>query len=88
MYDFTSSENMAKGIEATKLVDGKYMLYAGDYDAQGIINNADFNAWQVNPAGLNQYLPIDGNGNGIINAEDYNLWILNKSKIGEQEVRY
>ena len=87
-YDFTDVATKAKGIEATKLVDGKYMLYAGDYDAQGIINSADYNAWQVNSAGLNQYLSIDGDGNGIINAEDYNLWILNKSKVGELEVRY
>ena len=88
MMDFTVAANLAKGNESMKNVNGRLCLYAGDYDATGIINATDFNNWKVNGAALNQYLPIDGDGNGIINASDYNLWINNRSKVGEPRVRY
>ena len=71
-----------------KNVNGRMCLYAGDYDATGIINSVDFNDWKVQGAVLNQYLPIDGDGNGIVNNKDYNLWIRNRSKVGEPSVRY
>ena len=88
VYDFTTATTQAKGTNQQKLASGKYVLYAGDYDGSGIINNTDFNNWKIQSAKLNEYLPIDGDGNGIINASDYNLWINNRSKIGEQVIRY
>lgn len=88
MYDFTTNSTSAAGVEQLKLISGKYMLYAGDYDGSGIINSLDFNNWKVNSALINAYLPIDGDGNGIINASDYNLWIINKAKVGEPVIRY
>ena len=88
IYDFTISTAQAAGIDQLKLVSGKYMLYAGDYDGIGILNSVDFNNWKTNGAALNQYLPTDGDGNGIINAADYNLWQNNKSKVGQPSIRY
>ena len=88
LYDFTRSNTQTQGFNQQKIVSGKYVLYAGDYDSSGIINNIDFNNWKLQSAKLNEYLPIDGDGNGIINAADYNLWIKNRSKIGEQVIRY
>ena len=88
MYDFTTAGTKAQGLEQQKLASGKYILYSGDYDGNGIINNADFNKWKIQSAKLNEYLSIDGDGNGIINAADYNLWINNRSKIGEPIIRY
>ena len=88
LYDFTIDINQAKGMDQLKQVGNRYVLYAGDYDASGIINNIDFNKWKVQSATLNKYLPIDGDGNGIINASDYNLWIINRSKIGEEVIRF
>ena len=79
---------MCKEPQQVKYRNGKYVLYAGDYDGNGVINNLDFNDWKIQSAILNQYLPIDGDGNGIINAADYNLWINNRSKVGEQVIRY
>ena len=87
-YDFTTSLAKAQGIEQLKAIDDTYLLYAGDYDANGIINSSDFNDWKVQGAALNQYLFIDGDGNGIINAADYNLWIINNAKLGEATIRY
>jgi len=88
IYDFTTSADQAEGNEQLKLVNGKYMLYAGDYDGIGIINSMDFNNWKIQGAIINQYLPIDGDGNGIVNSLDYNLWTKNKSKIGHPIIRY
>lgn len=88
LQDFTSNGNLAQGNTAMKNVNGLFCLYAGDYDASGIINNIDFNNWKIQGAILNQYLPIDGDGNGIVNNKDYNLWINNRSKVGESEIRY
>ena len=88
LYDFTIANTQALGTEQLKLSSGKYVLYAGDYDGNGIINNTDFNQWKIQSAKLNEYLSIDGDGNGIINSGDFNLWINNRSKIGEQVIRY
>ena len=87
-YDFTISPTKALGVEQLKAIDNTYLLHAGDYDANGIINSIDFNNWKIQGAVLNQYLPIDGDGNGIVNNKDYNLWIRNRSKVGESIIRY
>jgi len=88
VYDFTNNINAAIGIEQMVLQGGKYMMYSGDYDCNGIINNIDFNNWKTNGATLNQYLNVDGDGNGIINNLDYNLWTRNRSKIGHPPLQY
>lgn len=88
IYDFTISSNQAQGNNQLKLVDGKYMMYSGDYDGTGIINSEDFNVWKIYGALINQYLPVDGDGNGIINSLDFNLWTNNKSKVGIPEIRF
>jgi len=56
---------------------GKFCLYSGDFDGNGIINSLDYNSWALNKSALNQYLNIDADGNGIINNLDYNLWLGN-----------
>jgi len=86
--DFTSSATAAKGIQQLKNKAGKYCLYGGDYDGNGIINNLDYNSWVVKKSILNQYLPVDGDGNGIINNLDYNLWLSNSAKIGHNGLHY
>lgn len=82
-YDFTQSIEKAKGSKQLKLVNDAYMLYAGDFDGNGIINNQDFNLWKSNGAALSQYLAVDVDGNGIVNNQDINYWTQNKSKLSE-----
>ncbi|MEM9722012.1 MAG: M12 family metallo-peptidase [Bacteroidota bacterium] len=86
-YDFTESEDRARGIEQLKLIGTQYGMYAGDYDGNGILNNLDFNLWKLNPSALDQYLPTDGDGNGIINNLDFNLWKGNGGKLGIEVLR-
>ena len=87
VYDFTASEDRARGREQLKLIGNRYCLFAGDFDGNGILNNLDFNRWRQNPSAINQYLPIDADGNGIINNLDFNLWSANGSKLGDAAVQ-
>jgi len=86
--DFTQSNASVKGIDQLKNIAGVYCLYAGDYDASGIVNNQDYNKWVNKKSLLNQYLTEDGDGNGVINNLDYNLWIGNGAKIGHEGIHY
>lgn len=86
-YAFPLDGAQAMGNGQMKLKGNAYVLHAGDYDGNGIINNQDFNHWKQNGAAVNQYLRIDGDGNGIVNNLDYNLWTGNRSKIGESLIQ-
>ncbi len=88
LFDFTSFVFSAYGLEQLKSNNNAFVMYAGDYDNNGIINNLDFNAWENNSAAVNQYLHFDADGNGIINNLDYNFWELNRSKVGALEIQY
>ena len=81
VYDFTLSEDTAMGEAQLKYIDGKFLLNAGDFDGNGIINNQDFNLWKLSSAAINRYLSADADGNGIVNNQDYNFWKANRSKV-------
>lgn len=81
VYDFTLSEFTAMGDAQLKYIDGKFLLNAGDFDGNGIINNQDFNLWKISSAVINKYLSADADGNGIVNNQDYNFWKANRSKV-------
>jgi len=88
IYDFTTTGSLAMGNDQQRLQGSHYMMYAGDFDCNGIINSLDFNKWKLNGASLNQYLNADGDANSIINSLDYNFWIQNRSKIGHMPLHY
>ena len=83
-FDFSSSVDQASGTAQQTLsqVTGKALLFAGDFDGNGLINNLDFNLWKQDGATINQYLSVDVDGNGIVNNLDFNLWNANPSKVG------
>ncbi|MEM6630309.1 MAG: hypothetical protein AAF694_11595 [Bacteroidota bacterium] len=83
VYDFSLAVEQARGNEQMKRTLAGFVLYAGDYNGDGIINNLDYNLWAQNASALNAYLPVDGDGNAIINNLDFNLWTSNGSKIGD-----
>ena len=87
VIDFTDSSNVL-GIQQMKIIDNIPMLYAGDLDNNGVINNLDYNKWKPNNSIVNTYDTFDCDGNGVINNQDYNLWKINKSKVGYLEIQY
>lgn len=88
VYDFSTGENRVMGNKQLKLVGKKYVLHAGDFDANGVINNQDYNQWVSKSSKINEYITADGDGNGVVNNKDYNLWISNRSKIGYMPLQY
>ena len=88
VYDFTSDLSLTIGNGQQIKQGNHYLMYAGDFDCNGIINALDFNKWKKDGASLNQYLNVDGDANSIINSLDYNLWVRNRSKIGHEPLRY
>lgn len=88
VYDFTQREDMVMGNNQVKSIGNRYALLAGDFDANGVINNQDYNQWVSKSSRINEYIAADVDGNGIINNKDYNLWIANRSKIGYMPLHY
>lgn len=81
LYDFTLSESAAMGTGQLKAKQNIFMMNAGDFDGNGVINSQDYNLWKQNSSAVNVYMAADVDGNGIINSLDYNLWKTNRSKI-------
>jgi len=83
-YDFSTGWSAVFGFEQTKEVAaGVYACYAGDVDANGVINNLDFNIWMNDNAAFGEYLTYDMDFNTAANNLDFNLWYSNRSKYGE-----
>ncbi len=88
-YDFTQNVNSASGDEQLYLhEDGTPMLYAGDINFDGLIQQTDIDIWKLNPAENNSYKPEDCTLDGIIQISDFDQWYYNRSKLGVFEVRY
>lgn len=61
---------------ATLAIDFTLLPLVGDYDANGLVETADYDAWSeaygstAAPAGSG----ADGNGDGVVDAADYTVW--------------
>jgi len=77
-YDFRMPEGQAYGTDAQKnLGDGIFGMFAGDADADGMIDAADRLMW-VTEAGIQGYAPADLNLDGQVNNPDKNnIWVPN-----------
>ena len=49
-------------------------LLAGDYDADGDVDDADYAEWKTSFGATGIGLDADGNGDGTVNAADYTVW--------------
>lgn len=89
-YDFTLGVNRALGTSQQKWdpVYGMAMMYAGDYNQDGVIQTTDYDAWESAPAINYTYSVTDGSLDGVVQATDYDIWVLNKAKVGIVEIAY
>jgi len=69
-YDFSTGLDKYFGAEAKEMESGVFALHAGDADASGIINAADY--FRVKPhIGFSGYAAADVDMTTIVNAADY-----------------
>ena len=69
-YDFTDFKTRAYG-ENLKLVSGKYVVYSGDINQDGVINDLDMIAIKNEATSFSKgYIPEDVNGDGTVDALD------------------
>ncbi|MDA7501970.1 hypothetical protein N8482_01725 [Chitinophagales bacterium] len=88
-YDFTTAESAAFGIEQLKqMSDGKFALYAGDFNVDAVIQVTDYDSWKIDPSSLNTYKLTDANLDGVVQTTDYDIWFKNKAKLGTLEVTF
>lgn len=81
-YDFTASPSTVFGNELCDLGDGKYAMFAGDSDANGIINVLDYSAVGNNLFQVG-YKQGDLDLNHIINILDYGMTNKNLMKFSK-----
>ena len=81
-YDFTIGPGQAYGTLAQKdLGNGKYGMYAGDFNADGVINTGDKSSIWFENAGKFGYNQSDGNLDGQGDNLDKNdIWLNNTGK--------
>ena len=49
----------------------------GDYNADGVVDNADYTVWRDSQGESGIGLPADGSGNGTVDQADFDIWKAN-----------
>lgn len=89
LYDFSISSYQAYGPNQLKhLNDEVFVLFAGDFNADGAITVGDYNFYAAEVSAINQYTDADANLDKQVTVADFNLYQPNASKIGVPQVRY
>jgi cytochrome c peroxidase len=57
----------------SSLFSDPFVTLPGDYDGNGVVEQADYNVWRAN-FGDTSSLAADGNGNLVVDAADYVIW--------------
>ncbi len=88
-YDFTAANSTLGGNPQQKaLLNGSYALYAGDYNADGILSVNDYNGYASQLATAIPYEDADFNLDGNVTIGDFNLYQPHSSVIGVRMIRY
>ena len=73
IVDYTNANFQGNTGEIYRIVTSN--LIAGDYDADGDVDDADYTVWKTNfGATGGDGLAADGNGNQVVDASDYTVW--------------
>ncbi len=86
-YDFTNCY-AAFGAEQLKSLDGRFAMFAGDYNPDSVLQISDYDVWKADPAMLNAYEYSDGNLDGTVQVVDYDVWYANRAKTSPAEVQF
>lgn len=85
--NLTTSPTSVDGENQLKNFNGKYAMYPGDSDQNGVINTIDYSYWNRTSVNANQtYDDGDFNGDTTVNPADYNLWRGNRSKVANPDL--
>jgi hypothetical protein len=60
----------------------QHSLINGDFDANGVVNAADYTAWRNDFGNWAHVTGSDGNHNGFVDASDYVIWRKAMSTVG------
>jgi hypothetical protein len=52
-------------------------LLSGDYNADGEVDDLDYDRWSATFGSTGSALAADGNKNGVVDAADYAVWLKN-----------
>ena len=63
-------------------------LFAGDTNAEGIINRTDYNKYVLQTGNTNPYLDSDCNLDGTVNSADFTTLRPNLQLCNVEQVRY
>jgi hypothetical protein len=72
-------------IDDISLALGKAISLPGDYNADGIVDAADYTVWRDTFGSTGVELPADGNGDGSVTQLDYEIW---KSHFGDTSIGF
>lgn len=88
-YDFSTGPNLAYGSgQTTLLATNIYGLYCGDYDHNGVVNEADFDVFKTFDGQSLVYTSADGNMNAAVDINDFLKYRPNAHLIGLPLLRY
>jgi choice-of-anchor B domain-containing protein len=87
-WDFSSSSSQAFGANPMKgLGDGKWGLYAGEADINGLNSAGDYNSWLIDTKSVSTgYAESDFNMDAQVLAEDFNIWLANTKTVAASQV--
>jgi hypothetical protein len=88
-WDFSNNNNVYGTNQVAQMSDGKYALFAGDINANGVVTVIDYNLYYSQLGSTpNLYLSGDCNLDKNITVDDFNLYQFNAAVIGIPEIRY
>jgi len=85
--NLTTGVGTVEGVAQLKNYGGRFAMFPGDSDQNGLINTADYSFWRRSSANATpSYGLADYNGDGIADTADYDLWKGNRSKIANPDL--
>jgi hypothetical protein len=79
-YNFTDNASKAYGSNLLLMIDGKWTVYGGDVNQDGLVDSGDFTGVDNDAtAFVSGYLPTDVNGDGTIDSGDMTILDNNSS---------